>query len=183
MLLGLWPSRRNGGGGAGGGSRVRGSKSPAGRGRGATRCRTSRSTCRRVRRPSAVITAIAVLAVLPVVLAATPAEAARSAYPDLVLADSPAVYYRLNEASGTTAADSSGNNRTGTYTAGVTLGTAGAIVADSDKAATVPSGVSSAATSSATGLPSGNTPARSRYGSSPRRPTPTTPCWDTPTSC
>lgn len=32
-----------------------------------------------------------------------------------ILADSPAVYYRLNEASGTTAYDSSGHNQTGTY--------------------------------------------------------------------
>lgn len=36
-------------------------------------------------------------------------------YVNTVLADSPAVYYRFNEASGPTATDSSGNGRDGTY--------------------------------------------------------------------
>lgn len=39
-----------------------------------------------------------------------------------VLADSPAAYYRLAESSGTTAADSSGNSRNGTYVGSPTLG-------------------------------------------------------------
>jgi hypothetical protein len=43
-----------------------------------------------------------------------------------VLSDSPYVYHRLNEDSGTTAADTSGNGRTGTYVGGPTLGEAGA---------------------------------------------------------
>lgn len=38
-----------------------------------------------------------------------------------VLADSPLVYYRLDEISGTTATDSSGNGHHGTYSGGVTL--------------------------------------------------------------
>ena len=39
-----------------------------------------------------------------------------------VLADAPIVYYRMNELSGTVAADSSGNNRHATYGGGPTLG-------------------------------------------------------------
>ena len=58
------------------------------------------------------------------------------AYADEVLADSPIAYYRLNETSGTTAADSSGYGRNGTYSStGVTLGSAGLLTGDSDKAA------------------------------------------------
>lgn len=54
------------------------------------------------------------------------------AYKATVLADSPVGYWRLGEASGTNAADSSGNGNTGTYTGGVTLGQPGAIQADPD---------------------------------------------------
>lgn len=43
-------------------------------------------------------------------------------YSTVVSADSPALWYRTNESEGTTAADSSGHSRTGTYGAGVTLG-------------------------------------------------------------
>ena len=43
------------------------------------------------------------------------------AYIDEVLADSPLVYWRLDETSGTTAADASGNARPGAHT-GVTVG-------------------------------------------------------------
>ena len=49
-----------------------------------------------------------------------------SAYRSAVLADQPGVYYRLDEASGTTAADSSGNGHNGTYTTNATLGQSGA---------------------------------------------------------
>jgi len=50
-------------------------------------------------------------------------------YSSEVLADSPTLYYRLND--GTTAiADSSGNAHSGTATAGVTLGVTGAILTD-----------------------------------------------------
>lgn len=45
-------------------------------------------------------------------------------YDDEVLADSPALYWKLNEASGTTATDSSGNARNGTYGGTYTLATA-----------------------------------------------------------
>jgi hypothetical protein len=38
-----------------------------------------------------------------------------------VLADSPALYARLGDTFGTTAADSSGNGNDGTYTGGFTL--------------------------------------------------------------
>lgn len=56
-------------------------------------------------------------------------------YKETVLADSPAGYWRLGEASGTTAADSSGNGRSATY-ANVTLGATGLIANDSNTAAT-----------------------------------------------
>jgi hypothetical protein len=56
-------------------------------------------------------------------------------YQDVVLADEPIAYYRLGEANGTAAADLSGNNLTGTYLNGVTLGTEGSPVAGADTAA------------------------------------------------
>jgi VCBS repeat-containing protein len=45
-----------------------------------------------------------------------------SSYYDEVMADSPALYWRLDETNGTTAVDSSGNGYDGTYGTGVTLG-------------------------------------------------------------
>lgn len=48
-------------------------------------------------------------------------------YRSTVLADSPLAYYRLGEASGTTAADDSGNAQTGTYVNSPTLGVTGAV--------------------------------------------------------
>lgn len=50
----------------------------------------------------------------------------RPAYRAVVLQDSPKLYLPLSEGSGTSAADASGNGRTGTYT-GITLGAAGPI--------------------------------------------------------
>lgn len=47
-----------------------------------------------------------------------------------VLADNPIGYWRLNETSGTTAFDSSGNERDGTYVDGVTLGATGGLPGD-----------------------------------------------------
>jgi hypothetical protein len=47
-------------------------------------------------------------------------------YSDAVIADNPVSYWRLDESSGTTAADSKGSNA-GTYTNGPTLGQAGAL--------------------------------------------------------
>ncbi|TMK79966.1 MAG: hypothetical protein E6G45_02105 [Actinobacteria bacterium] len=56
-------------------------------------------------------------------------------YRKQVLADEPIAYWRLGEASGTSAADLTGNGNTGTYAGGVTLGAAGALAGDSDTAA------------------------------------------------
>lgn len=60
----------------------------------------------------------------------------RVTYSTAILADTPVGYWRLGEASGTAANDATGNNHTGTYASGTTLGSAGAIPADSDTAAT-----------------------------------------------
>jgi len=49
------------------------------------------------------------------------------AYRDEVLADSPYLYWRLNETSGTNANDSTANNRDGTYTGTFTLNQSGAV--------------------------------------------------------
>ncbi|MGH7722198.1 MAG: LamG-like jellyroll fold domain-containing protein, partial [Candidatus Dormibacteria bacterium] len=57
-----------------------------------------------------------------------------STYPQTILADSPLMYYRLGEASGTAAVDASPNARNGTYQGGTTLGVSGAIPGDSDTA-------------------------------------------------
>ena len=64
----------------------------------------------------------------------TPGSGSSVPYRDAVLADSPAAYWRLGEASGTTAADTSGNGRTGTYVNTPTLGAAGALSGDSNTA-------------------------------------------------
>lgn len=53
-----------------------------------------------------------------------------SAYANLVNSMNPVGYWRLNETSGTTAADSSGNSRNGTYTNGVVQGAKGVIAGD-----------------------------------------------------
>jgi hypothetical protein len=55
-------------------------------------------------------------------------------YRDTVIGDSPFQYLRLGEASGTAAADASGNGRTGLYQGTVTLGQAGAIAGDANTA-------------------------------------------------
>lgn len=51
------------------------------------------------------------------------------AYPATVLADNPIAYYRLDEAMGATAFDSSGNGRHGSFTGGPDFGAAGALAA------------------------------------------------------
>lgn len=62
--------------------------------------------------------------------------AGTSVYALTVMQDAPTAYYRLGEASGTTANDASGNANTGTYnSSGVTLGQAGALFSDSNTAA------------------------------------------------
>lgn len=60
-----------------------------------------------------------------------------SRYSDLVLADRPVGYWRLNETSGTTAADSSGNALNGTYTGTYTLLQSSLLVDDPDAALSV----------------------------------------------
>ena len=57
-----------------------------------------------------------------------------ASYRGEVLADSPRSYWRLGEASGTAAADEMGANA-GTYTGGVALGQPGALIGDSNAAA------------------------------------------------
>lgn len=51
-------------------------------------------------------------------------------YPGEVLADGPLAYWRLDDTSGTTAVDSSGNGNDGTYYGDFTLGQSGAIASD-----------------------------------------------------
>jgi hypothetical protein len=68
----------------------------------------------------------------------SPAEAhldAGSVYASVVLADAPMAYWRLDEASGTVAHDASGNGNDAQYTGGVTLGSSGALIGDTDTAA------------------------------------------------
>lgn len=84
---------------------------------------------------------ISVALVLPATASApTPAPTTGVSYPTAVLADSPAGYWRLGETSGTTVADSSGHSNSGTLTGAVTLGGAGALIGDTDTAATFAGG-------------------------------------------
>jgi hypothetical protein len=63
-------------------------------------------------------------------------EAPPLPYFQVVAMDTPLAYWRLDEQAGTTTAhDITGNGHDGTYTGGVTLGAAGAIVNDADTAA------------------------------------------------
>lgn len=81
---------------------------------------------------------------------ATPTQ---STYRTAVLADGPALYYRVDETSGTTTADSSGNRRNGTYTANAVLGVPGA-TSDGDAGT---SGIGQVVQyASGTGLPTGS---------------------------
>ena len=60
-----------------------------------------------------------------------------SYYSSTVMNDSPVAYYRLDEASGTSAADQTSNAYTGTYSSsGVTYSVAGALTGDTDTAVT-----------------------------------------------
>lgn len=58
-------------------------------------------------------------------------------YGQAVYNDSPDSYWRLNESSGVTAVDTSGNSAPGTYQSGVTRGTDGAVDGTTDKAVTL----------------------------------------------
>lgn len=64
------------------------------------------------------------------------APQAKLDYRSTVLADSPLVYWRLGETSGTTATDASGNARHGTYSGSPTLGVTGALIGDTNTAVT-----------------------------------------------
>jgi hypothetical protein len=55
-------------------------------------------------------------------------------YLNATLGFTPSLYWRLDEAAGTTALDTSGNGRTGTYGAGITLSQTGALTGDADTA-------------------------------------------------
>ncbi len=83
---------------------------------------------------------------------------ASSAYETAVLADSPAVYYRLNETSGTTASDDSGNGNAGTYAAsGITYAATGALASDTDTAISTSGGTAIPVSAGGSFLPSGST--------------------------
>lgn len=56
---------------------------------------------------------------------------AGTSYSTVVLADSPTLYWRLDESSGITAADTSGNSHLGTYSGGITYGQTGAVTGNS----------------------------------------------------
>ena len=58
-------------------------------------------------------------------------------YSGTILADSPLAYYRLGDASGTTAVDASSNELNASYVGGVTLGQPGAFPFDPDSAVTL----------------------------------------------
>lgn len=68
-------------------------------------------------------------------------------YPNAVAGFVPSLYWRLGESSGTNAADASGNGRSGTYGAGVTLGQTGALVGDANTAVSLTNTSTSVVTS------------------------------------
>ncbi|MBK4347113.1 signal peptidase I [Lacisediminihabitans changchengi] len=75
------------------------------------------------------------------------ATANRFTCADRVVADAPANFYKLTEASGLTAADSSGNNRPGTYTStGITYGVSGPCALDGATAVTLGGGATTGVT-------------------------------------
>lgn len=77
------------------------------------------------------------------------------AYNVEVLADSPLAYWRAGETSGTTAADSSGNSRAGTYAGSPAMGVTGLLSGDADKAVDL-DGVNDRITYSASFLSAGS---------------------------
>jgi Concanavalin A-like lectin/glucanases superfamily len=58
----------------------------------------------------------------------TPSPSPASAYASAILADKPEEYYKLGEAGGTTAADSSGNGASGTYIGSIAFGQPGPLL-------------------------------------------------------
>ncbi len=86
-----------------------------------------------------------------------PADRFTYSYSGAILADTPNIYYRLDESSGTTTTDSSGNGFNATYAAaGVTLGVAGAIVNDANTAITLDGLAGSVHEVSGAGAPTGS---------------------------
>ena len=81
-----------------------------------------------------------------------------STYATTVEADGPIAYYRLSELTGTTGADSSGNNALGIYNNGVGHNVPGAIVGDPDTAASWNGACCGMLNSTPTLLPLGNAP-------------------------
>ena len=67
-------------------------------------------------------------ALSPAQIAAHASASHDTDYDAAVLADSPVAFWKLDEASGTVAADSSGNGNTGTYQGAVTLGETGPLL-------------------------------------------------------
>lgn len=146
LVLAAWsPSRtgREGGSRRGGGTGgTGGTHRPTRRAPGRARARG-----RRERRAGVAVTALAIAAGAVVSLApgsyaafsapsANPnssfsASASFRAYAASVLADSPFLYWRLDEASGTVAADASGNNRGANLSGNIVLGRAGALLSES----------------------------------------------------
>jgi hypothetical protein len=82
-------------------------------------------------RRNALVVSLGAIGLLATSVISATTRAAPSSYQDAVLANNPYAYYRLGETSGsTTAADSSGNNRAGTYVNNPALGVPGAGVGD-----------------------------------------------------
>jgi len=78
------------------------------------------------------------------------------AYRTAILADSPAIFWRLGESTGPVAADDSGHSDTGAYASGVTYGVAGAIIGDADTAVTLDGVAGSIQETSGAGVPTGS---------------------------
>src|SRR5207248_7777109 len=86
--------------------------------------------------------------------AVTPTGTATT-YPSTIQADGPSIYYRLDEGTGSVAADSSGNARPASYRGSYTLGAAGPLVGDSDPGVSL-SGGSVGQLNIGPGLPTAN---------------------------
>ncbi len=113
------------------------SKDSRGAGRGSTRLGFGSHTPSGARaRLATPVWMMATLTLLCGVGAAGALMADASSYSTTITGDSPSIYYRLGESSGTAAADSSGNGYGATYATGVTLGANGAISGDTDTAVT-----------------------------------------------
>ncbi|MDX6199796.1 MAG: hypothetical protein QOJ79_2947, partial [Actinomycetota bacterium] len=83
----------------------------------------------------AAVLLLALLGLTPALLAGLSQGVGASSlgsYQAAVLSDAPVGYWRLGERSGAVAADSSGAGRSGSYSGGVSLGVAGALVGDGD---------------------------------------------------